>query len=104
MSKEDINISVYSVGIIETLDTIGLIDIHKKGIDICITLEEHYKFGGLGSRILEWMNDEEVKNIELHRLGIPKEFVHQLGSQAYVREKYGIDCCGIKKKVMEILK
>ena len=104
LSKEDINISVYSVGSIEPLDTRGLEEIHRKGINRLITLEEHYKSGGLGSRVLEWINDEGVKGIEVHRLGIPKEFVHQLGNQAYVRERYGIDSRGIKKKVMEILR
>lgn len=103
LSKENVSVAVYSAGSIEPLDKKGLEDIHRKGIKLWITLEEHYKSGGLGSRVLEWINDNGVKGIEMHRLGIPKEFVHILGNQAYVRGKYGIDSYGIKQKVLEIL-
>ena len=47
--------------------------------------------GGLGSSIAEWQSKNNKCIPELIFLGAPDKFIHNLGSQSYVREKLGLD-------------
>ena len=68
-----------------------------------ITLEEHGIVGGLGTSIMEWLYDSNnVNNITLKMLGVPKQFINKLGNQEYTRNQLGLDCLGIKRKILEL--
>mgnify|MGYP001432160811 CR=1 FL=1 len=68
-----------------------------------ITLEEHGLVGGLGTSIVEWLSDSKnLKDISLTRLGVPNSFINKLGNQEYTRMQLGLDCKGIKKKILEL--
>lgn len=71
---------------IEQLKTI--VDSHKDGI---ITIEEHQKSCGMGSALLEILNDLYVEGKIKHypkvkRIAIPDEFANVVGTQWYLRE------------------
>ena len=43
-------------------------------VTILDSLEEHSKIGGLGSALLEWLNDKRVREVELRRIGIEDHY------------------------------
>ena len=54
-----------------------------------VTIEEHGKIGGLGGAVSEWKSNNSISII--HKIiGTPDEFMHEVGSQEYAREKYGL--------------
>ncbi len=62
-----------------------------------VTIEDGTRTGGLGSAILEWMNDQ-VYQPQIIRLGIPDEFVEH-GTVAQLREIVHLDKESIKKAI-----
>jgi transketolase len=66
------------------------------------TIEEHGLIGGLGSAVAEWNIDATHKVRQL-RFGTPDEFMHEVGSQAYARAKYGLTPENIAKGILASL-
>jgi transketolase len=56
---------------------------------LVVTLEEHVRIGGLGSAVLESLNDAEVATPVL-RLALPDRFSRDYGSQEHVLEMAGL--------------
>jgi 1-deoxy-D-xylulose-5-phosphate synthase len=65
-----------------------------------ITVENGTRKGGLGSAVLEWMNDHGYQP-KVVRLGLPDEFVEH-GTVNELQHLVGIDADGIIKAVEEI--
>lgn len=61
-------------------------------------LEEHYKFGGLGS-LIKSKTDKKI-----YQIALPNRFIHEIGGRGYLRKLYGIDRESIKQKVEQICK
>lgn len=72
-----------------------------KRVGKVLTIEENVLQGGFGSAVLELFQERGLFSIQVKRLGIPDLFVDH-GSQALLREKYGIDENGIFKGVKEM--
>ena len=87
---------IVSMGSVKPLDTNFLYEMISKGFKKWLILEEHSKIGGLGSAISEWQAKNNLTIPELTFLGAPDKFIHNLGSQSYVREKLGLDRSSIK--------
>ena len=61
---------------------------HQDGL---ITMEEHQRSCGMGSAVIEVINDMyaegEIQNYPMiHRIAIPDEFADVVGTQKYLRE------------------
>ncbi len=89
--NEGIKLAVASMGTIKPIDEHFLLDCIKNGYEHWITLEEHSRIGGLGSKITEWIAENEIKNIKITRIGSKDKFLHELGNQEYIRTKMNID-------------
>ncbi len=104
LKSEDIELAVLNLGSVSPLDEESLRREIKKNYKAWIVLEEHSIIGGLGSSILDWLNDINVNNApRIYKLGIPNTFIHNLGKQAYIRKELGIDVNGICKLVKKII-
>lgn len=86
---------LYSVPFVKPLDSDTLIDICQQYEEI-ITIEEHQKTGGLGSAVLESIN--ELKNQKkivtpptIRVVAIPDIFIGFAGTQDYLREVVGLN-------------
>ena len=96
LKGDNVDLGIASLGGIVPLDENFLKDIISRKYKTWITLEEHYNIGGLGSTILEWLNDNKLLNsINLYRMGSPKEFIHELGDQHFTRNQLGLDANSI---------
>ncbi len=78
----------------EMLDAIG------RKFNYIVTVEDGVRNGGMGSAVLEWMN-EHGYTPAVRRLGLPDEFVEH-GKVSELQALVGIDTEGIKKAIVEI--
>ena len=97
-----INVAVAAIGTIKPLDTQFLFNCLNQGFTKWVTYEEHNKIGGFGSSIIEWLSDEGIRHIDITRLGINDDFIHQLGTQDYVRRQQSICHESLIKAIQEL--
>ena len=95
-------ISHYNMRFVKPLDENTLKDI-LLNFDKIITVEDGVLKGGFGSAILEFMNDNNFKNKQFIRLGIPDKFVEQ-GTIIEQFHQVGIDEKSIEKIIQKLLK
>ena len=91
LKQEGIEMAVASMASIKPIDNDFLKQRVADGFTHWITLEEHHLQGGLGSTLLEWLSENQIRNIILKRMGIRDSFIHKLGDQKYVRSCENID-------------
>ena len=103
LSGEGISVNVASLGSVRPLDEDFLRKMVNRKFKNWVTLEEHGFVGGFGSTILEWLLDNNLlDSVNLKRIAIKDEFIHELGDQKYVRNKLKIDKKGIKSFLKKI--
>jgi len=102
LEKKGIQLAIASMGSIKPLDKEFLLHCVAEGYNQWISLEEHHQCGGLGSALLEWLSEEQINTIQLKRMGIADHFIHQLGSQNYVREAEGLNAAAIANLVQSL--
>ena len=102
LKKEGISLGVASMSTIKPLDHKFLQECVNKNYSHLISLEEHHKTGGLGTAVLEWINEHNINGIKLMRLGVDDHFIHKLGDQSYVRKWEEINSEAIANKVRSI--
>jgi 1-deoxy-D-xylulose-5-phosphate synthase len=90
----------YDMRFLKPLDEALLHEVARKFQKI-VTVENGVKNGGLGSAVLEWMNDHGY-HPTIKRLGMPDEFVEH-GTVAELQKIVGIDTESIKKAITEML-
>ncbi|MCR5819912.1 MAG: 1-deoxy-D-xylulose-5-phosphate synthase [Bacteroidaceae bacterium] len=97
---EHIGLSVahYDIRFLKPLDEDLLLEISKAGYSRIITVEDGVRTGGMGSAVLEWMNDNGYETKMVKRLGLPDEFVEH-GKCDELWAICGIDKESIKKAI-----
>ena len=65
--------------------------------------EEHSKIGGLYGAIAEWWAAQADCPGRLINFGVEDLFMHEVGTQDYAREKFGLTAGNIAGTVSEIL-
>lgn len=68
-----------------------------------VTVEEHTVLGGLAGAVSEACLDEGVMPLAFRRLGLRDQFSSLVGSQSYLRSRYGVDAAAIEAAVYKIL-
>lgn len=95
INEENLNYDFYSVPFVKPINKEQLINIVKTHPAGLITIEEHQKSCGMGSAIVEILNDLYYEgNIEVYpkvkRIAIPDEFADVVGTQVFLREHEGL--------------
>ena len=67
------------------------------------TLEEHSVVGGLGSAVAEVLAESRSLDTGFLRVGLPSEFAREVGSQEYLRARFGLSEEGILGSVRQLL-
>jgi transketolase len=70
--------------------------------DHIMVFEEHTVIGGLGSAILEYMNDTQHRGSVVHRYGA-RDCFPKAGSYDYMLETLGLNNAGIQRAVRKVL-
>lgn len=88
---ENLPYDLYSVPFVKPISNDSLINLVLKYPNGFITIEEHQLSCGMGSAILEQLNDMYFKEIipfypRVNRIAIPDEFADVVGTQQYLRD------------------
>ncbi len=91
IESEKLPYNLYSVPFVKPLNIDQLHEIVNKHAEGLITIEEHQSSCGMGSAIVEKINDLYAENKlaiypKIKRISIPDEFVGVVGTQSYLRK------------------
>lgn len=100
LEDDGIMVGLVNMHTIKPLDTDILNQVISKSEHILV-FEEHTVVGGLGSAILEYMNDTQQNGVVLHRHGVRDRFP-KTGDYNYMLETLGLNSSGIKKAIIAI--
>ena len=100
LEKEHISVAHYNMRFLKPLDNELLESVFSR-FDKIITLEDASIVGGLGSAVIEYMNDNSQK-ARVHRLGIPDRYVDH-GTQEELYRECGYDAEGIAAAVRNMV-
>ncbi|EAF9293160.1 1-deoxy-D-xylulose-5-phosphate synthase [Listeria monocytogenes] len=105
-AAEQLEIEGYRVGVINAryikpLDEALLHQILKQKIPI-LTVEESLLKGGFGASVLEFIEANNYRDVIMHRIGFPDEFISH-GSVSIILESFGISTTGLVLKIKEML-
>jgi 1-deoxy-D-xylulose-5-phosphate synthase len=101
LEREGVRVAVLNPRFVKPLDENLILKWAKKTGRV-ITIEENILQGGFGSAILELFQEHSFFPKSLTRLGLPDSFIPH-GSQAILRNLYGIDADGIERAVHALL-
>jgi len=102
LENEGVSAMVVNARFVKPLDRNLLSSVTSK-LKKIITVEENALEGGFGSAVIELLNDMEIHDVRVRRLGIPDEFI-EIGQQSELRKKYSLDEEGIYLAVLSFLK
>lgn len=70
------------------------------GFDLIVTVEEHNTVGGFGGAVAEVLAELPSPRARLLRIGLHDVYSKLVGSQEYLRSRYGLDAAGIAAQVL----
>jgi 1-deoxy-D-xylulose-5-phosphate synthase len=101
LEKEGLSIAVINPRFIKPMDSELIIgEAHKSGR--VLVVEEGVLAGGFGSAVLEMLSEQGVRGIEVHRMGIPDQFVEH-GTRQELLDELGLCKEGVAAKIRSIL-
>ncbi len=101
LRQEGINCRLVSLHTIKPIDRDAIVKAAKETGRI-ITIEEHNLSGGLGSAVAEVLADEGCLNVRMKRMAFPDIYVHDVGSQQYLREINGLGLEDMKREIRQL--
>jgi 1-deoxy-D-xylulose-5-phosphate synthase len=99
LQNEGLSVGVVNCRFVKPLDK-SLAE-QARSVGKVLVVEENIRQGGLGSALLELLNESDMPNVRLKRIGLPDKFVEH-GPLALLREKYGLDHSGILKEARDL--
>ena len=102
LEREGIELKIISCHTIKPFDTDGLIDA-TLNCHAVVSVEEHTINGGLGSVLAESYMDRGIVPDLFLRIGLQAGFSSIVGSQEYLRKRYGLDSFSIASKIKNLL-
>ena len=103
LNSNSIKIGLVHLHTVKPLDIAYLKDLFNS-IKLAIIVEEHSVVGGLGSAILEFINDYKIENVRINRIGIPDKFVEKYGTQESLLKHLKIDKDNLIDAMKKLLK
>lgn len=101
LNAEGISTAQISFPTVKPIDEDTILEYAKK-CKVIVTCEEHNIVGGFGSAVAEVIAEHKTKAI-LTRIGLNDTYSSVVGSQQYLREKYGMSVDDIINKVRQHL-
>ncbi len=102
LAKKKISCRVLSMHTIKPIDKATILKAARETKAI-LTVEEHSIIGGLGSSVAEVLAESNLK-VKFKRLGVRDLYPKVIGTQKFLREKYGLSPEKIAKEVQLVLK
>ena len=102
LEAKGINARIISMHTIKPIDTHIILEACQETSAI-ITVEEHTIIGGLGSAVAETLMDSGNYPKAFLRIGLEAGFSSIVGSQQYLRKRYGLDAQAIGSRIQSLL-
>lgn len=102
LKQQGLSPAVYTFPTVKPIDK-DVICACAKDFDLIVTCEEHNIVGGFGSAVAEVMAEMPTKKAYLMRVGMQDRYATKVGSQAYLREQYGMSAKQIAEKIVKAL-
>ena len=99
LKQQGVDVRLISMHTVKPIDKKAIIDIVKKTKAI-FTVEEHNLIGGLGSAVAEVLAEQPVK-VYFKRIAVLETSFKAIGSQDYLRGKFGLDANGIFTTILK---
>ena len=104
LKKQGWSVSVIHLPTIKPLDHAAIRETLLKS-EIVMSIEEHNKYGGLGSAICEiFMEANLKKHVKFRMIAIPDRFSEKYGSQEMLLDEYGLSSLSIENQFKDLLK
>lgn len=87
LAGEGISAGVLNMHTVKPLDVAALCE-HAAGASLVVTVEEHWRCGGLGGAVAEVLAEHQP--VRVVRVGIPDTFAATVGDSDYLTAHYGI--------------
>ncbi len=88
LARQGIHVSLISMHTVKPIDREAVVRAAATGA--VLTVEEHNVCGGLGGAVAEALMDSGAGNCRFRRLALPDVNVSLIGSQDWLRDKYGL--------------
>jgi transketolase len=102
LADQGIECRVISVHTLKPLDTATLVQATRETGGI-LSIEEHTVSGGLGGAIAETLLEAGEIPESFYRIGLRDTFSSVVGSQTYLRSRYGMDADSVVATVKELV-
>jgi transketolase len=89
LAKEGLSCQLMSCHTVKPLDVTMLEEVFH-AFPLVGVVEEHGRIGGLGGAIAEWRCGRKEELAPMVTFGAADTFLHEIGSQAYARGRYGL--------------
>ncbi len=104
LSEQNIEAGVLHINTIKPIDQEKIIN-NSKNCKLIVTLEEHVRTGGLGSSVLECINDNNKNYMnKVLRIGLEDKFPEQYGNQQSLQDASGLSDTQIVNNILLNLK
>ena len=101
LQAEGKSVAHYDMIFLKPIDEEILKKVSEHYTDI-VTVEDGVKNGGLGSAVMEWLNDNDKNYVRVHRIGVPDCFINQ-GTVPELRKLCAMDNESIKRLIDDVL-
>jgi transketolase len=101
LQRQGVSVRVVSMHTLKPLDEETVIRAAEETGHI-VTVEEHAKYGGLGSAVAEVLAERGAPS-KFARASLPDSFVHDVGSHRWLLDRYGLATQCIADKALELL-
>jgi 1-deoxy-D-xylulose-5-phosphate synthase len=88
LKKEGVTARIVNMRFARPLDEQMILDSLKK-TKLLFTLEEHVAAGGFGSKVLEFLEEKNIRHVPLKRFALPDEFIEH-GSRDAQLDEFGL--------------
>ena len=102
LESKGISAQIISIHTVKPIDEESILETCRN-LDAIISVEEHTITGGLGGAIAETLMDHGVYPKKFLRIGLEDGFSSIVGSQKYLRERYGMDAISIASRIQSLL-
>lgn len=99
LAQHGIHPAVWTFPTVKPIDR-ETIAVAAGGFDLIVTVEEHNTVGGFGGAVAEVLAELPSPRARLLRIGLHDVYSKLVGSQEYLRSRYGLDAAGIAAQVL----
>jgi transketolase len=105
LAAEGVGVTHLSSPWVKPFDESGLVNVLARGYRLVVTVEEHSIIGGLGSTVAEVVTSpgKSVAPVPVLRCGLPDVLPSIVGSQTYLRARFGLESESITRRVLRFL-